>query len=184
VIRTGSIRLLLGVHRAYEDLSARSKSYFHPGFLGRAALSRTGVAAAAAMVLSTLPSLRRLLWHLVPAATFVWVAAVECERVIGFAYVKGMRGRRGRGRRGELGIFVSDQWAGRGVGRALLGTVLEQARSVGFSEIYLRVYADNEPAMRVYREFGFQELVSGTQGGDSLGAGRQVIEMLLRLEAK
>ena len=59
---------------------------------------------------------------------------------------------------GELGMGVRDDWQGRGVGSALLRAVLDLAdRWLQLRRIELEVYADNAPAIALYRRHGFVE---------------------------
>jgi len=56
---------------------------------------------------------------------------------------------------GELGLGVAMSWRGRGIGRRLLAATLAMAETQGLERIELRVYTDNERAIRLYEEFGF-----------------------------
>ena len=56
---------------------------------------------------------------------------------------------------------VRDAWQGKGVGTALMQAALDLADNwLGLRRIELRVYADNEPAIALYRKFGFE--IEGT----------------------
>lgn len=58
---------------------------------------------------------------------------------------------------GELGLSVHDAWHRRGVGAALLGSLLELGeRWLNLSRIELTVYTDNAPAIALYEKFGFR----------------------------
>lgn len=58
---------------------------------------------------------------------------------------------------GELGLSVHDAWHRRGVGAALLGSLLELGeRWLNLSRIELTVYSDNAPAIALYEKFGFR----------------------------
>ncbi|MCF3096389.1 GNAT family N-acetyltransferase [Aeromonas australiensis] len=58
----------------------------------------------------------------------------------------------------SIGMGVRDDWAGKGVGSALLGAVLEMADNwLNLHRIELTVYTDNEAAQALYRKFGFAE---------------------------
>ncbi len=71
----------------------------------------------------------------------------------------------GIGRRrhvGGVGMGVHDGWTGRGIGRTLLGEVIDYAdRWLGLRRLELTVYTDNAVAIALYRRFGF--VVEGTQ---------------------
>jgi L-phenylalanine/L-methionine N-acetyltransferase len=74
---------------------------------------------------------------------------------------------------GTFGIMVHDDYVGRGVGTALLAAAIECAdRSLGLRRIELAAYADNAPAIALYRKFGFVE--EGCSRGDSMRAGQLV----------
>lgn len=61
----------------------------------------------------------------------------------------------------ELGMAVRDDWQGRGVGTALLQAAVELAdRWLNLRRIELEVFTDNEPAVRLYKKFGFE--IEGT----------------------
>ena len=57
-----------------------------------------------------------------------------------------------------LGMAVRDDWQGRGVGRALVAAVVDLAdKWLNLERLELHVYVDNEPAIGLYRRFGFVE---------------------------
>ncbi len=58
-------------------------------------------------------------------------------------------------------MMVRDDWQGRGVGSALMRAVIDLAdKWLNLTRIELTVYTDNEPAIALYRKFGFQ--IEGT----------------------
>jgi RimJ/RimL family protein N-acetyltransferase len=60
--------------------------------------------------------------------------------------------------RGNLGLAVVREWRERGVGTALLRTLLEWAESnPAIEKVCLDVFAINEPAIRLYKKLGFIE---------------------------
>lgn len=74
---------------------------------------------------------------------------------------------------GWLGMGVRDDWQGRGIGTALMTAAVDLAdRWLGLSRLELDVYPDNEPAVKLYRKFGFE--VEGTARKASLREGRLV----------
>ena len=54
-----------------------------------------------------------------------------------------------------MGVIAGHR--GRGLGRALVGAVIDAARRAGLEKIELSVYASNVPALSLYRSVGFVE---------------------------
>ncbi|MBC6995776.1 GNAT family N-acetyltransferase [Neolewinella lacunae] len=54
-------------------------------------------------------------------------------------------------------MFVRPEYRGCGVNQLVVAALTEWARQRGFSELRLRVYADNTGAIRAYEKAGFQE---------------------------
>ncbi len=61
----------------------------------------------------------------------------------------------------SLGMCVRDDWQGKGAGTALMQAGCELAdKWLNIARIELEVFTDNEPAIRLYKKFGF--VVEGT----------------------
>jgi putative acetyltransferase len=87
------------------------------------------------------------------------LVAETAGRVVGSLSLTVNRGRRAHA--AGIGMAVHDDFQGKGVGTALLAAAIELAeRWLGVHRIELDVYTDNEPALRLYRRFGF--VVEGT----------------------
>ncbi len=57
---------------------------------------------------------------------------------------------------GELGLVVHDAWHRRGIGAALLGSLLDLADQwLNLTRLELTVYTDNAPAIALYEKHGF-----------------------------
>jgi len=85
----------------------------------------------------------------------VMVAEVD-GRVVGFANLSVKDGKRRHS--AWLGIAVHDEFAGRGVGRALMHALLELAdKWIGLIRVDLEADAGNTRAIEMYRRFGFVE---------------------------
>lgn len=60
--------------------------------------------------------------------------------------------------RGNLGLSVAEKWRGRGVGTALLQSLVDWAESTPLIEkVCLEVFATNANAIRLYQKLGFVE---------------------------
>ena len=55
----------------------------------------------------------------------------------------------------DLGLMVAVGYRRRGIGRALLDEAVAWARDAGVRKLELHVFPWNEPAIRLYEEFGF-----------------------------
>ncbi len=56
---------------------------------------------------------------------------------------------------GEIGMVVARGWRGRGVGSALMASVVDWARERGLHKLTLSVFPHNDAAMALYRKYGF-----------------------------
>jgi RimJ/RimL family protein N-acetyltransferase len=57
----------------------------------------------------------------------------------------------------DLGLMVAAEYRRRGIGKALLEQAVEWARAARVSKLELHVFPYNEPALALYRAFGFVE---------------------------
>jgi acetyltransferase len=55
----------------------------------------------------------------------------------------------------EFAIVVADAWQGRGIGRRLLGKLVEVARRHGIKRLYGDILAMNRPMLELARKLGF-----------------------------
>ena len=56
----------------------------------------------------------------------------------------------------DVAIALYQKYCGLGIGRKMLETVLEVAKSLGFEQAELEVVADNERAIALYKKLGFE----------------------------
>jgi putative acetyltransferase len=100
------------------------------------------------------------------------VACTEDGEVVGeLSLLANQRPRRNHV--GEIGMAVRDDYAGQGVGWLVMDAVLGMADDwLGLTRIELTVWTDNEPAVRLYKTWGFE--VEGTLRQYALREGRLV----------
>ena len=98
-------------------------------------------------------------------------------RAVGTAGVDGLGTKAKVRHRAGFGISVLRDCWGLGIGRALLRTCVEQAKSAGYAQLELDVVADNARAVALYESEGFTEYGRNPRGFRSRYTGWQ--EMLL-----
>ena len=77
----------------------------------------------------------------------------------------------------DLGLMVAVSHRRRGVGTALLHAAVEWAREAGVRKLELHVFPWNEPAIRLYEEFGFER--EGVRRGHYSRDGADVDALLM-----
>ena len=84
--------------------------------------------------------------------------------------------------RAEFGISVVKKYWGLGIGKALLTSCIECAKTAGYSQLELHVVAENERAVSMYERAGFVECGRNPKEFCSRTAGfQEVISMRLEL---
>jgi len=79
---------------------------------------------------------------------------------------------------GEIGMMVRDDWQGKGIGTALMQAAVDLAdKWLNLSRLELDVFFDNEPAIKLYKKFGFQ--VEGTRIGYVFRDGQYVDTLMM-----
>ena len=99
---------------------------------------------------------------------------IEMQKAIGMKYKVRHRA--------EFGISVVKKYWGLGIGKALLTSCIECAKTAGYSQLELKVVAENERAVSMYERAGFVEYGRNPKGFCSRIAGfQEVISMRLEL---
>lgn len=85
----------------------------------------------------------------------VHIVAVVEGRVIGRAQLQPGKGRRAHS--GYIIMGVHDAFHGRGIGSALMAALIDVADNwLNLKRLELGVWTDNEPAIALYKKFGFE----------------------------
>ena len=54
-------------------------------------------------------------------------------------------------------LYVRPEYRGKGIATALVERIVEDARNIGYKELYLDTLPELESAVRLYKSFGFEE---------------------------
>lgn len=88
---------------------------------------------------------------------FHLVAVVESGQVVGMITLLAHAQQPRRRHAGFVGMGVHEAWQGKGIGSALMRTVVELADNwLNLHRLELEVFADNESAIRLYERNGFE----------------------------
>ncbi len=84
-----------------------------------------------------------------------WLVAEESGVVIGYAYGSPHRPRTGYRYSAEVTVYLSAEYRGRGVGRALYESLFEELAQKGFCRAYAGITQPNEASVRLHLAVGF-----------------------------
>ena len=89
----------------------------------------------------------------------VAVAATDDgERVVGWAATSAYRTRECYRGIAEFSVYVDEAWRGRGVGRALLASLLPAAEAAGLWKLLARIFPENTGSRALCASVGFREV--------------------------
>ena len=101
------------------------------------------------------------------------LVAIIDEQVVGMVDVTTFPNRPRRKHVGAIGICVHADWQGKGLGKELMGALIDLADNwLNLTRLELQVYADNGAAIHLYERFGFE--VEGTMRQHAFRDGRYV----------
>jgi len=91
----------------------------------------------------------------IPDGVFNLCACVDDE-VVGQLGLHTIPQRPRRKHVGQIGMSIHDDWQGKGVGSALMAAAVDLAGNwLNLTRLELEVFTDNEPAIALYKKFGF-----------------------------
>jgi L-phenylalanine/L-methionine N-acetyltransferase len=91
-----------------------------------------------------------------PPEGFISLVACAGNEVVGQLGLEVFSNRPRRRHAGALGMAIRDDWQGKGVGTALMQAGIDLADNwLNLRRLELEVFVDNEPAIQLYKKFGF-----------------------------
>ena len=103
----------------------------------------------------TLAEEREFLERALASKRQLMLSAFDGARVVGNCSFNEISPREKARHRAGLGIAVTREFWGCGLGRALLREAAARAKDAGYEQLELGVYADNERALRLYESEGY-----------------------------
>jgi len=98
----------------------------------------------------------------------------EAERRQGFAYAVPLNRRAAYRWSAEVSVYVAATAAGRGIGRQLLGALLDELRTKGLVNAFGGIALPNPRSVRLFEFFGFDQIALQKKVGYSLKAWHDV----------
>ncbi|QSQ39449.1 arsinothricin resistance N-acetyltransferase ArsN1 family B [Xanthomonas translucens] len=98
-----------------------------------------------------------------------WLAALEGDKVVGYAYATQWRARRAYQSSVESTIYLADGHRGRGLGMALYGKLIEELRRLELHAVIGGVAQPNDASARLHETLGFKKVAHFEQVGHKLG---------------
>ena len=95
----------------------------------------------------------------------ILVAVEESGQVKGWSALNPFHARFGYRFTAENSVYVAETARGRGVGKALLGPLVEAGRARGLHAIIAAIDAANEASLRLHAAFGFEQVGHFKQTG-------------------
>lgn len=122
----------------------------------------------------------RLAWHdeHVRAGYPVYVAD-DGGAIAGWSSLSEFRSRYGYRFTAEDSVYVAAGRRSQGIGRLLLGPLVESARTMGLHVLIAAIDADNEPSLRLHARFGFQPAARLKEAGFKFGRWLDVVYLEL-----
>jgi len=104
-------------------------------------------------------------------------------RVVGWAALTPYSSRRAYAGVAGLSIYVSASARGRGIGRVLLGALIEASERAGLWTLQAGIFPENAASLALHRAHGFREVGRRERIGQLNGVWRDVVLMERRSKA-
>jgi phosphinothricin acetyltransferase len=105
------------------------------------------------------------------------LVATAGDEVVGFASLSPFRDRPAYSTSVEDSVYVHRDHQGEGVGRLLLGGVVDAARASGFHAVFARIVAGHEASIALHRGRGFEVVGTEREVGRKFGRWLDVVVM-------
>ena len=110
------------------------------------------------------------------------IVAVVDGQIVGTAGIEAVGAKYKVRHRADFGISVLRDYWGLGIGKALTAACIRCARDAGYTQLELNAVADNDRAIALYKQAGFEEFGRNPLGFNSRQSGyQQLIYMRLEL---
>ncbi|MBD2517707.1 N-acetyltransferase [Nostoc sp. FACHB-973] len=114
-----------------------------------------------------------------PSHRPLWV--IEVEGVIaGWLSFQSFYGRPAYSTTGEISIYIAPAFHRRGLGKQLLAQAIQESSSLGLKTLVCFIFAHNQPSLKLFQTFGFQQWGYLPKVAELDGVERDLVIMGLR----
>jgi L-amino acid N-acyltransferase YncA len=86
------------------------------------------------------------------------LVACDSQGILGWAALNPVSGRRVYSGVAEVSVYVASEARGRGVGRTLLQSLVEQSERCGIWTLQAGIFPENVPSIALHKSCGFREV--------------------------
>jgi L-amino acid N-acyltransferase YncA len=115
-----------------------------------------------------------------PKSRPLWVAEVNGE-IAGWFSFEPFRKKPAYYATAEVSVYVSEKHRGKGIGRRLLEEAIRRAPDLGLKTLTAGAFAHNEPSLRLFERFGFEQWAHYPRVAELDGVERDLVVLGLRL---
>jgi phosphinothricin acetyltransferase len=112
---------------------------------------------------------------------YVLLAIEDDAEVIAWGCLHPFGGKPGYRFSTENSVYVRDHARGQGLGKLMLGALIEAGQAGGFHTIIARIAGDNPASVRLHESFGFEQIGLEREVGHKFGRWLDVVIMQLIL---
>jgi phosphinothricin acetyltransferase len=105
------------------------------------------------------------------------IVAVSDDRIAGWAALSPVSMRAVYGGVAEVSVYVGSDWRDRGIGRALLETVVKESERNGIWTLQASIFPENVASISLHRSCGFREVGKRERIGQLKGVWRDTTLM-------
>ena len=116
------------------------------------------------------------------AASHLWLVAEEGGEIVGYAYAGRFHPRSAYRWSAEISVYLAERARGRGLGKRLVGELLDRLREMGFVNAFAGTTLPNKGSVGLFESFGFEKIAHQHQVGFKLGAWHDVGWWQLRIQ--
>lgn len=87
----------------------------------------------------------------------LWVVEDEEKQIIGWVSFQSFYGRPAYAATAEISIYLDPSQRGKGLGKEILAYTMKEAKTFGIKTLPGYIFAHNEPSLKLFSQFGFEE---------------------------